>query len=244
MRLFLFDLETTGLDIKHDRILEHGYILWDTEHKKPLGMSSAFWFDESYPTEWPAAQAVNGITRSHIEEAGFSPKHILNWLESFLEKHSVDYLVAHNGASFDVPFMKEEINRSGMLCPRFCSTPLIDTRHDLPFLVTPRSRHLGHLAYDHRVFHDPNDKHSALFDCQLMLGILKNYDIDEIVAHSRSPNTIVQAIVDREHKDLAKFNGYRWDATTYLWKRSIKVSELEKEMQRCKTIGFEIKELK
>lgn len=237
MKLLLFDLESTGLDTSKVRILEHGYIFWDTDYKKPVSMGSGIWYDETYPKEWPEAERINGISPEYATKFGRSPKDMLTAISSLLAKQEIDYLVAHNGKSYDLPLLKAEMARYSVTMP---DVPLIDTRYDLPFNPAPRSRHIGHLAYDHGIVHDPDEKHSALFDCQLMLGLLKKYDIATIIKNSKSPDIVVKASVTRENKDLAKFNGYSWNPEKVAWLRTIKEYELNTEKERCTKIGFEI----
>lgn len=240
MKLFLFDLETTGLNHQKDKILEFGFIYWDTDYKKPAVFGSQHWFNEDYPSAWPEAEKVNGISYEFVKKFGIDPKKAINAVELFIYSQEVDYLVGHNAKSFDLPFLKAQIEVLGLDCPAILKTPLLDTRYDLPFNPAPKSRHLGHLAYDYGITHDVNEKHSALFDCQLMLGLLKKFDINTIVKNSKSPDVVVRANVTRENKDLAKFNGYSWNPERVAWLRTIKEYELNTEKERCSKLGFDI----
>lgn len=240
MKLLLFDLETTGLDVNTVRILEHGHILWDTEYKKPVTMSSHIWFSEDYPKEWKEAEAVNGISYEYAKKYGANPTNIIKMLESILSDFEVSYFVAHNGKSYDLPVLRAEVKRLGLECPKIMNTPIIDTRYDLPFYSQPKSRHLGHLAYDYGIVHDPEEKHAALFDCLLMLGLLKKFDIEKIVNCTNAKTIIIKANVTRENKDLAKFNGYQWNPEKVAWLRSIKEFELQTEKDKAAKLGFEI----
>lgn len=240
MKLFLIDFESTGLDINTTRILEHGHIVWDTDFKKPSAMGSCIWYDDSYPKEWKEAEKINGISPEYAKKFGLDPKKLITSMEDTLVTQEIDYFVAHNGKAYDLPLLRSEVKRHNLECPKIMSLPIIDTRYDLPFYSTPKSRHLGHLAYDYGIVHDPEEKHAALFDCLLMLGLLKKFDVDKIIKCFNSPTIIIKANVTRENKDLAKFNGFSWNPEKVAWLRSIKEYELTTEQERCTKLGFEI----
>lgn len=234
MKLFLFDLETSGIDVNTVRILEHGFIIWDTSYKKPVSMGSAIWWDIGYPLEWKEAEKVNGISPEYAKKFGNAPSIMLEALESLISQ--CDYMVAHNGKSYDLPLLQAEAKRHGNY-PSIMSKPIIDTK-ELPYAHAPRSKHLGHLAYDLRVFHDPAEKHSALFDCQLMLGILKSFDIEYVIKCASAKSVTLLAHCDYHTKELAKSGGYSW--VDKKWQKQVKDFELEAEREKAKRIGFDV----
>lgn len=239
MRLFLFDLETSGLSPKSDSILEYGYIIWDTKYKKPFAQNSVILFDSDYPTAWPDAERVNGISYEYVSQFGISPKKAIQSLEDLIEHFKIDYLVAHNGKLFDLPFLIAQADKYQIAAPKIRSTPMIDTK-ELPFNHAPRSKHLGHLAYDLRVFHDPNEKHSALFDCQLMLGILKTFDLDLVLKSANAKSVKLHAHCTFETKELAKSCGYSWTKPQNQWLKIVKEYEVDGELEKAKKTGFEV----
>lgn len=239
MRLFLYDLETSGLSPQNDRILEYGYIIWDTKYKKPFAQNSVILFESDYPTKWPEAEKVNGISYEYASTFGIHPKPALESLDKLLTHFEIDYMVAHNGKLFDLPFLIAQCEKYELPAFKIKSTPLIDTK-ELPFNHAPRSKHLGHLAYDLRVFHDPAEKHSALFDCQLMLGILKTFDIDQVLKSANAKSIKLHAHCTFETKELAKSCGYSWTKPQNQWLKNIKEYELDEELAKAKATGFEV----
>ncbi|MCB0348730.1 MAG: hypothetical protein KDD37_07835, partial [Bdellovibrionales bacterium] len=136
-------------------------------------------------------------------------------------KHA-SYVVAHNGNEFDKKFMEETWN----LAPetRF-DLDWIDTLTDLSYPASITSRKLNHLAADHG-FLNPF-AHRAIFDVLTMLEILSKYEIKDVVAMAASPTCRIYAKVTFEQKDLAKKEGFRWDAQAKVWFKDIKEVHLQ-----------------
>src|SRR6185295_10868005 len=103
-----------------------------------------------------------------------------------------------------------------------------------------RSTHLGYMAYDLGIIHDPREKHSALFDCQLMLGVLKKFDLEKVIFNSTSPEITVRAWCSFETKELAKQGGFGWNKEKSLWLKNIRQHELENEIKKAEGIGFKV----
>lgn len=240
MRLLLIDFETTGLNHELDRITEMGYLLRDTEQKKPLLEFSTMVWDMTYPPISPQITKLTGITKEMLEEFGKTPSEVFAGLDSVCIKHKPNYFVAHNARAFDAKFLHSELmrNDSSGVPESMKTIPWLDTKIDIPFEEEPDSRRLGHLAAAHG-FLNPFP-HSALADVQTMDRLLSNYKIEDVIAFSSSPDLTVKALVTKERKDLAKFNGFRWDPVTISWTRTIKANKFEEEKQRCIGLGFAI----
>lgn len=158
MKAIYFDTETTGVDIRNDRIIElAGY---DPISKQSF--VSLIHPGRPIPKE---ATAIHGITDNMVAgERDFGAV----WSEfvAFCGENAV--LIAHNGESFDLPFLVEEAKRHNATVP---SWPLIDSlkwarkyrpdlpKHSLQFLrqVYGVSENNAHRALDdvlvlHEVF--------------------------------------------------------------------------------------------
>ena len=101
--LVFFDLETTGLDIKKDRIVELAFIKW-TPHGDVLERERRFNPEMPIPAE---ATAVHGITDADIaDEAPFcrTAKSLVDMLEGC-------DLAGFNVRRFDIPMLMFEFDR-------------------------------------------------------------------------------------------------------------------------------------
>ncbi len=251
MRLLGLDLETTGFQTDTARITELGVALWDTDTKRPLTVFGAFIYEDSYdevftPDVVEMMNRVCGITPELLEEFGTPPKVNLEWLEKFVTKHEVEYLVAHNGENYDKPLLMAELTRHGVDAPRLRSLPWIDTRVDIPFASEPDSRKLKHLAGDHG-FLNPF-AHRAVFDVLTMLTVLSHYDIEKVIAYSKIPFAVLMADVSFQDKDKAKAERYSWEKIgeqvfPKKWVKKVKVDQVEREREICAKRGFRVIQL-
>lgn len=157
-----FDLETTGFDPAEHRIVEAYVSLWDSETRKLL-----FEFDRrvnpqrSIPIE---AQRVHGITPADVASApvwdDVAPK-----IHAVLSKATV--FVAHNGKSFDGPFLTSEFKRVGL---KPIERPMLDTMVDARWAtVDGKLPTLGDLCFACGVHYDPALAHSASYDVEVMM---------------------------------------------------------------------------
>lgn len=218
-RLAGLDLETTGLDLKKDRILKMGIVI--TEGSTSLLEKEWILFDDTYPESTKEALDVHSIKREHSIEFGGRPREAYEALTELFEKHSVDYIVAHNGTKFDFPMLYGNLEAfHPYLRSHFQKIKKIDTTIDVPYPSHIKTRKLNYLAIEHG-FMNPFP-HSTLSDVRTMLKILQQYSWNEVLLRSQSPTIVVQAVVDFNTKDLAKARGFQWNAENKKWTKSIK----------------------
>ena len=104
--LIFFDLETTGLDLKRDRIVEIAFIKW-TPHGDILERERRFNPEMPIPAE---ATAVHGITDADVaDEIEFC--RVARSLDDMLEGCD---LAGFNVRRFDIPMLVEEFKRCGV----------------------------------------------------------------------------------------------------------------------------------
>jgi DNA polymerase-3 subunit epsilon len=157
------DIETTGLEQeKGHRIIEVAVKLYDLTSEALL----AEWVQRVNPQRSidPKAQAVHGIT---FEELSKEPT-----LEAIAPKLSrilstINLVVAHNGRSFDLPFIRAELTRIGQTAPQ---PTLIDTCEDARW-ATPFGKlpNLAELCFATGVEYDPTKAHAADYDVDVMM---------------------------------------------------------------------------
>ncbi len=151
MRAIYFDTETTGLSPTEDRIVELAALDATT------GQTFCEFIHPGRPIP-PDATRISGITDAMVANAADFATVAKAFLE-FCEEDVV--LIAHNGESFDMPFMRAEFSRAGVVMP--ASWKSLDTlkwarryRPDLP-------RHS--LQYLREVYGiEANNAHRALDD--------------------------------------------------------------------------------
>ncbi len=231
------DLETTGLDTEKDEIIEVALVLWDTDLKKPVEIHSQL-VRPDIGVIPPDIEAITGISMPEIDAHAESAEHAAWQVEDFTGRAAA--VVAHNGLMFDKPFLESQCRRWGFRQPT--PKPWIDTAVDVPYPEKMKTRKLTHLAAEHG-FINPF-AHRALFDVLTMLKILSLYDFQSVLALSQEPSIVLQAIGEKPWLDdgrsnqAIKENGYRWEGKTKQWLKTIKKSQLEKELARAN--GFKI----
>ena len=110
--LIVFDLETTGLNPKKDRILEIGAIRFVKDDYRKTGEVDSFqcFIKQSTPIP-PKATEINGITDTMVKEGDNEAVAI----KAFLEFAGETPLFAYN-AEFDKEFLHEALKRNRMRC--------------------------------------------------------------------------------------------------------------------------------
>lgn len=241
MRLLGIDFETTGLDPTKDRIIEVGTSLWEVGVDGPLANGEDFIYDEGYPQLSEKIEHLTGITQERIREFGGSPHLAFSKLEGFCKTFGVAYLVAHNGNSFDRPFLMAELDRLDLDCQFLRQVGWIDTKLDIPFDYEPESRKLNHLLMEHGYINP--FQHRAMFDTVFMMKMLMGYDIKKVLEYRDLKNIVIRAVVphpkhdDGAGKDKAKAVGFRWQEANYRpypgwWVKIIKEDQFAKEQAK------------
>lgn len=103
--MIILDLETTGLSITQDRIVQIACI----KETKRGDIEKNFLVNPTIPIP-PEATAVHGITDEMVKDAP-TFKQLSKGLLEFLEGED---LVGYNSNSFDIPLLIEEFNRVGI----------------------------------------------------------------------------------------------------------------------------------
>lgn len=224
MKILGLDLESTGLDLKADAIIEVGAVLWCTERRTALKMYSEF-VDPLRPIP-PEITVITGITSEVVEEYGVSEQEALSVIAGLMGQ--ADYVAAHFGNLFDKPFLEGAYARMMSLPPE---KVWLDTSIDVQYGERVKTRNLLHLAAEHGFL--PGHSHRAVFDVMTMLRILDQYDLDTVIARAKEPMVFLEACVSFEEKEKAKERGYRWCPPKRVWWKAFKFTDSIVERAEC-----------
>ncbi|MPS48502.1 3'-5' exonuclease [Methylobacillus sp.] len=159
------DLETTGLSqTDGHRIVEFGALLYQFKDGVVTYIGKLIErINPQRPID-PKAQAVHGIS---FEDVANCP--IIDELAPKIARvlNKADVHIAHNGESFDMPFLHGEMLRLGIVLDR---KPLVDTMVQGRW-ATPMGKYpnLGELCFACGVDYDPSKAHGAEYDIQVMM---------------------------------------------------------------------------
>ena len=228
------DLETTTFDQDLLRVTELGAVLYDTELKCPIEVQADLVLeaDTSFPMD-PFVIKLTGITDDMLRNYGKKPTAVL---DKFVELYNrAEYVVAHNGNEFDRPAMQRFIGRYSDTM-KVLPEPKhwIDTMIDLPYDELINTRKLQDLTGRHG-FLNPFP-HRAFTDVMSMMRVLFEYDFDQVLEISHSPELVFQAKVDFHNKDVAKAAKFRWDSGSRRWLYKMKKYFLDQEKYEAGTL--------
>lgn len=156
------DIETTGLIIGEDRIVEFYGSHWDSDSEtfiKELHLRINP--ERSMRAE---AQRVHGITLADVMGCP-TWADVAEKISTFLNEANI--VVAHNGASFDKPFLDFELHRASV---PIIAASLADTMIDGKW-ATPngKSPSLQELCFACDVSYDATLAHAARYDVERMM---------------------------------------------------------------------------
>lgn len=230
-----FDLETTGLDNKKDRIIELGAVFYDTASKLIVDEFETLVWERGYPVITEEITEITGITQEMLYARSLIPDGAVNTLAVRIENLKPSCFLAHN-ASFDKGFLNEQTLRMGFSfdVPWVCS--MKDIEHPKKF----KCRKLSHLALDYGVAVDPATLHRSIGDIRVMLSMIEkaNVNFEHLISRSTVPEITVRAIVPPpfgQHsdggvgKEKAKSLGYQWNGDLKIWTKTIKEDQIGKE---------------
>lgn len=124
----VFDLETTGLSTKTDRIVEIAALVYTARGTASLSRPDLKDHFSQLVNPGKAisveASVITGITQEMVaSEPKFGDviPEFMNWVDTHREASNSEHvlLVAHNGKRFDVPVLRHEMKRHGAQMPNF-----------------------------------------------------------------------------------------------------------------------------
>lgn len=242
-RVLGIDLESSGLLVSEDRIIEIGAVIYDVEQKVPLKMLSHMVLPRGMVGFNADYVSPTGLKGSDVSEFGVSFERAMTELSEMILDHKPVALVGHNIVGFDMPLLTHEITRANITFPELFQIPMVDTRHDLPFEKEPSSRRLSHLISDHG-FLNPYP-HRAIFDVMACLKLLSCYDFETVLAQSRIPWKTVRAFVSYDDRQKAKDARFSWEEAGGVkypkcWVKQIRENAVAKEIELGAAKGFKV----
>jgi len=226
MRILVLDVETTGLKAGRDALLEVGAALFDSTVKQTLWM---------YSTIMPIlidnpAESINHISKDALQAA----VNLYDWRPAFTELDgalapvlqlcdagAVDVCCAHN-KDFDKGFIDALAENPPLLrgidrvpIPWFC------TKDGINYPQQGKAKSLRYLAVDHGI---PigSQRHRALADVMLVCDLLTlAEDLDAQVLEALKPQSLFQALVSFDDRELAKKAGFRWNGPAKRWEKKM-----------------------
>jgi DNA polymerase III epsilon subunit-like protein len=225
MKIMVYDIEASGLDLLGSYIMELAWAVFDLDTWRCLSSESYLvrWGKE-YPVE-PEASAVTGLNREFCEKLGRPVSYVLGGFEEASEY--VDFLCGHNVISYDKPLLASNIKRaesfSCIIRKNWESVHHIDTLLDCPFPSTQKIHTLKYLALDHGYV--LSGAHEAIHDVFACAHILKQYPFEKVLEISKTPLVTLTAKVaweDLEGRDRIKNSRFYWNSNTKRWEKRIR----------------------
>lgn len=219
-----------GVDIKTDRVIEIGAVLWDWEFHQPVRIMSELVNESDRLPMTEEVIQLTGINEDVLERyalKGDEIKPVLERLAKLME--SADYLMAHNAKGYDQPMLEGMFKRYDIKIP---DTIWIDTLTDLEFPSKIKQKSLAMLEYSHG-FINPFP-HRAVTDVLSMLKIASQYSLSRMGKLAESP--IVQVVAQlqapnwSDKKEVAEFNKikhkvaknrFKWNPSNKTWSKEI-----------------------
>ena len=157
----VFDLETTGLDCRWERIIEIGAIKYGPRGAELDRYQTLVRPDKPIPA---AATQINGITDAMVADA----PEISNALPAFFDFCAGLPIIAHN-AAFDISFLRAAAERCGIAYALECGDSLSMAKKSIEGLKSYRlcavAEHIGVRT---------GTAHRAMGDCETLGGVVRS----------------------------------------------------------------------
>lgn len=218
------DVETTGLDVANDGIVELALQrFWaDPSGRIVVTGRAHSWLED--PGR-PIPAAISRLTG--LADTDVAGRTIMDPVAASLIADA-DFVVAHN-ASFDCPFVEKRL-------PFTAGRPWVCTLQDVDWSGNGfEGRTLGHLLMQMGWFYDA---HRASTDVTALLHLLDHRlpsgrtVLKEAIEAAVRPAWIIDAVdAPFETKDLLKARGYRWNARARHWSRQVSATDFDDEYE-------------
>jgi DNA polymerase-3 subunit epsilon len=231
----ILDTETTGMDVRDDRVIELGMILFEFDAQTGIIYKVIKTFDQYEDPGFPIpseSTAVHHITDEMVRGKTISDEEVVR----FLDKVSV--VIAHN-AVFDRAFVEAR-------WPVFENYLWACSLKDINWQAEGfGSAKLDYLLYTQGFFYDA---HRADADCCALLELLsatlpssQQPALLQLLESLNQPQIKLYALNSPfETKDILKQRNYRWSAELRCWNKTLTCeSDLETELSWLKRNVYE-----
>lgn len=160
MIIGVLDLESTGVDVKEDRIIEYAIARYDMDGTLIDEIEQRI---NPMKKIAPKAIAVHKIADADV---AFSPKFSEKATGLHKIVNSCDFIVGHNALGFDGPMLRNEFARVGL---KDNIPPILDTMlHGRGTTADGKLPNLREFCWAYGVDYDSSLSHAALYDVQVL----------------------------------------------------------------------------
>ncbi len=225
----LVDVETTGLDVQQDVIIELGCILFE------YGLNGTIYriledysgLEDPHQMLDPQIIKLTGITDKDLRNQKLNDVEVIRLIEE------ADFVIAHN-AGFDRPMLERRFHQFASKAWG-CSLNSVNWQEEgitsgkLDYILFKLGRfHEGHRAVE--------DCHATLFALTAELPGSHTSAMAQILRKARDPGNRVFALnAAYEVKDILKARGYKWsdgnDGRAKSWYIDVATEDLQEELE-------------
>lgn len=212
----IVDVETTGLDPAHDKIIEIGILSFGIESGvAPVIIETYGGLEDPGVELSPEIVTLTGLSNLVLR----GQKIRWDLVRSLFANAEV--VIAHN-AKFDKGFLEKRPELEGLKKHWACSATHIDWA-----ALGIHGRKLVHIAAE-LGFVNPF-AHRALFDCAATFRVIAPH-FEQLVARSYEREALFSAIGSSiDKKDVLKARGYRWNPAERVWEKLLPESRWDEE---------------
>ena len=161
------DLLNQGVDVKTDRVIEVGAVLWDWNLSQPVKMISELIDEPDRLKISEEVEELTGLNDQILSDWAFKGEEIRTFLVQLTKTmEKADYCMAHNSIGYDQPMLEAMFKRYDLEMP---NKPWINTLSDIEFPKRMKFHSMAMLEHSHG-FINPFP-HRALTDVLSMLKI-------------------------------------------------------------------------
>ena len=224
------DLLYEGLDLKTDRVIEIGAVLWDWSFGRPVEILSELIDESDRLAISKETLELTGISEELLKQYGKRGKAIESVLERLKALSTkACALMAHNAKGYDRPMLEAMHQRYGIEFPQ---NVWIDTLTDIEYPKRIQSRSMAFLEHSHG-FINPFP-HQAVADALAMLKIASGYNLERMLALAKSPMVKITAKLNppnwKDPSEVKAFNivknkvaksRFRWNPEERVWFKEV-----------------------